>query len=161
MAETDVIRTPDQRLRVFVSSTLQELAAERQAVRDAVRVRVPVILDGEIVVLHAGRPDFGVLQSRMHVRRPTRRLIESAPVRMYLFDLLYRGPGSLLEPPTPSAGPTLRASAWTPIRSGPRHGSATTRGPSWPSACSTAWREWWASRWRPVTTQAGAETGSR
>src|ERR1700742_2472931 len=36
MAETDVIRTPDQRLRVFVSSTLQELAAERQAVRDAV-----------------------------------------------------------------------------------------------------------------------------
>ena len=36
MAETDVIRTPDQRVRVFVSSTLQELAAERQAVRDAV-----------------------------------------------------------------------------------------------------------------------------
>src|SRR6202046_5949351 len=36
MAETDVISTPDQRLRVFVSSTLQELAAERQAVRDAV-----------------------------------------------------------------------------------------------------------------------------
>jgi predicted ATPase len=31
-----VIRTPDQRLRVFVSSTLGELAAERQAVRDAV-----------------------------------------------------------------------------------------------------------------------------
>ena len=36
MAETDLIRTPDQRLRVFVSSTLQELAAERQAVRGAV-----------------------------------------------------------------------------------------------------------------------------
>src|SRR5262249_44106154 len=36
MAETDGIRTPDQRLRVFVSSALQELAAERQAVRDAV-----------------------------------------------------------------------------------------------------------------------------
>jgi hypothetical protein len=36
MAETDVIRTPDQRLRVFVGSTLQELAAERRAVRDAV-----------------------------------------------------------------------------------------------------------------------------
>src|SRR6516162_5428359 len=31
-----VIRTPDQRLRVFVSSTLRELAPERQAVRDAV-----------------------------------------------------------------------------------------------------------------------------
>jgi Domain of unknown function (DUF4062) len=36
MAETDVIRTPDQRVRVFVSSTLQELAPERRAVRDAV-----------------------------------------------------------------------------------------------------------------------------
>ena len=36
MAETDVIRTPDQRLRVFVSSTLRELAAEREAARDAV-----------------------------------------------------------------------------------------------------------------------------
>ena len=36
MAQTDVIGTPDQRLRVFVSSTLQELAAERQAVREAV-----------------------------------------------------------------------------------------------------------------------------
>jgi predicted ATPase len=36
MAETDVIRTPDQRVRVFVSSVLGELAAERAAVRDAV-----------------------------------------------------------------------------------------------------------------------------
>ena len=47
MAETDLIRTPDQRLRVFVSSTLQELAAERQAARDAVtRLRlVPVMFE--------------------------------------------------------------------------------------------------------------------
>src|ERR1700751_2528757 len=45
MAETDVIRTPDQRLRVFVSSTLQELAAERQAVRDAVnRLRLGAVM---------------------------------------------------------------------------------------------------------------------
>src|SRR5215471_11996320 len=36
MAETGVIRTPDQRLRVFVSSTLQELAAERRAVQGAI-----------------------------------------------------------------------------------------------------------------------------
>ena len=31
-----VIRTPDQRIRVFVSSTLRELAAERRAVRAAI-----------------------------------------------------------------------------------------------------------------------------
>jgi predicted ATPase len=43
----DLIHTPDQRLRVFVSSTLQEMAAERQAVRDAVtRLRlVPVMFE--------------------------------------------------------------------------------------------------------------------
>ncbi len=47
MSETLVIRTPDQRVRVFVSSTLSELAAERQAVRDAVtRLRlVPVMFE--------------------------------------------------------------------------------------------------------------------
>jgi predicted ATPase len=47
MSETGVIITPDQRLRVFVSSTLQELAAERRAVRDAVtRLRlVPVMFE--------------------------------------------------------------------------------------------------------------------
>jgi predicted ATPase len=45
MAETDLISTPDQRLRVFVSSTLQELAAERQAVRDAVtRLRLAPVM---------------------------------------------------------------------------------------------------------------------
>jgi predicted ATPase len=37
MAETDLIRTPDQRVRVFISSSLGELAAERRAARDAVR----------------------------------------------------------------------------------------------------------------------------
>ncbi len=35
-AGTPVIRTPDQRLRVFVSSTLAELAEERAVVRAAV-----------------------------------------------------------------------------------------------------------------------------
>ena len=62
----------------------------------AERVQVPVILDGEIVALHDGRPDFGVLQSRMHVRRPRARLIDSVPVQLYVFDLLYRGEDSLL-----------------------------------------------------------------
>ena len=33
---TPVIRTPDQRVRVFVSSTLDELAAERAAAREAI-----------------------------------------------------------------------------------------------------------------------------
>jgi predicted ATPase len=42
-----VIRTPDQRVRVFISSTLQELSAERTAAQDAVtRLRlVPVMFE--------------------------------------------------------------------------------------------------------------------
>src|SRR2546428_12439511 len=42
---TAVIRTPDQRLRAFVSSTLQELAEERAAARDAIlRVHLAPVL---------------------------------------------------------------------------------------------------------------------
>jgi bifunctional non-homologous end joining protein LigD len=49
----------------------------------------PAVLDGEIVALRDGRPDFGLLQSRMHVQRPTERLLRSIPVEYYVFDLLY------------------------------------------------------------------------
>jgi hypothetical protein len=37
MAQMDVILTPYQRVRVFISSTLQELAEERAAARRAIR----------------------------------------------------------------------------------------------------------------------------
>ena len=37
MAQTNVILTPDQRVRVFISSTLEELADERAAARRAIR----------------------------------------------------------------------------------------------------------------------------
>jgi bifunctional non-homologous end joining protein LigD len=59
-------------------------------------VTEPVILDGEIVALREGRPDFGLLQTRMHVQRPTGLLLRSAPVLFYVFDLLHRGDRSLL-----------------------------------------------------------------
>ncbi len=48
------------------------------------------IVDGEIVALDAeGRPDFGVMQQRMNVARPSRTLVTEAPVIFYLFDVLY------------------------------------------------------------------------
>ena len=47
----------------------------------AERVSAPVILDGEIVALRGGRPDFGLLQSRMHVQRPDDTLLRRAPVQ--------------------------------------------------------------------------------
>jgi hypothetical protein len=43
MAEPDVILTPDQRVRVFISSALEELAAERAAARRGSVVRVAIL----------------------------------------------------------------------------------------------------------------------
>ncbi|MFY9807072.1 MAG: non-homologous end-joining DNA ligase [Pseudonocardiaceae bacterium] len=49
----------------------------------------PVLLDGEIVTLNdAGRPDFGLLQQRMHVRAPSPWLVDRIPISYYVFDLL-------------------------------------------------------------------------
>jgi bifunctional non-homologous end joining protein LigD len=39
------------------------------------RVDGPVIVDGEIIAIGQGRPDFELLQSRMHVRHPPGRLV--------------------------------------------------------------------------------------
>ncbi len=59
----------------------------------------PVLLDGELVTLDQhGRPNFGRLQSRMHVRHPSPALVRSAPVLFYVFDLLHLD-GSLLAKP--------------------------------------------------------------
>jgi len=60
------------------------------------RVCAPVIVDGEIVALHADRPDFGMLQARMHLRRPRPELTGSIPVQLHLFDLLHLGGQPLL-----------------------------------------------------------------
>ncbi len=63
------------------------------------QVAVPVILDGEIIAVRGGRPDFGLLQSRMHVGRPPDALVRRAPVQLYLFDVLHAGGESLLARP--------------------------------------------------------------
>jgi bifunctional non-homologous end joining protein LigD len=63
------------------------------------RVDGPVILDGEIIAIGQGRPDFGLLQSRTRVRDPTGELVRRAPVQLYLFDLLHHHGQSLLALP--------------------------------------------------------------
>ena len=59
-----------------------------------------VVVDGELVALDEhGRPDFGLLQHRMHITTPTAELIERIPVQYVVFDLLHRKDRSLLELP--------------------------------------------------------------
>ena len=52
-----------------------------------------LVLDGEVVAFDpdTGRPSFGLLQKRMHLRseRAVRRLADSAPVTYVVFDLLF------------------------------------------------------------------------
>jgi bifunctional non-homologous end joining protein LigD len=49
-----------------------------------------LVLDGEIVACGPdGAPSFGELQKRMHVARPSRALLESTPVALHLFDVLF------------------------------------------------------------------------
>lgn len=56
------------------------------------------ILDGEFATFdRRGRTDFGLLQSRMHVRRPTSTLVTSTPVTFLIFDVLHVNDTSLLD----------------------------------------------------------------
>lgn len=62
----------------------------------------PCVLDGELVALDvAGRPSFGALQRRMHVRDPAqvRRLVSQVPVTYLAFDLLRLDGADLMSRP--------------------------------------------------------------
>ena len=56
-----------------------------------------VLLDGELVALVDGVPDFGALQSRMHVRSPNPALVSATPVTFVPFDVLHLEDRSLLD----------------------------------------------------------------
>ena len=59
------------------------------------------VLDGEIVVLRDGKPDFRGLLSReqAHGKHRIQSLMRSLPATYVVFDLLYRDHGSLMERP--------------------------------------------------------------
>ncbi len=70
-----------------VTATYPELAA----------LRTPdALLDGEIVALTDGLPDFGALQTRMHVRAPSAALVAATPMTFICFDVLHLQDRSLL-----------------------------------------------------------------
>lgn len=69
-----------------------------------------VLLDGEIVALTPeGRPDFGLLQARMHVRGPSARLQATTPVTFMAFDLLHHQGRSLVDLPYDDRRASLEA----------------------------------------------------
>jgi len=60
-----------------------------------------IVLDGEIVALQNGRPDFGVLQNRMNLTKQAdvERAAKDVAVHYMAFDLLYADGESLLRRP--------------------------------------------------------------
>ena len=69
---------------------------ELEALVDQVAGR-PMLLDAEVVVFDkAGRSDFSLIQTRMHVRRPAATLVAGTPVQLMIFDLLHLDDQSLL-----------------------------------------------------------------
>ena len=90
-----IVTVADDRVRLVsrngndVTAAYPELQTPPTGMPDAV-------LDGEIVAIGPdGRPDFGLLQHRMHVRNPSPKLVEEVPVDLILFDVLWVG-GELL-----------------------------------------------------------------
>jgi len=78
-----------------VAATYPELAGLAHQLRDR-----RMILDGEVVAFdEAGRPSFGELQARMHVRAPGRALLDRVPVSILVFDLLHLDGTSLVGAP--------------------------------------------------------------
>lgn len=70
---------------------------ELRGLAEQVGVR-SVVLDGEVVAFGAGGvPDFGLLQSRMHVTRPSAGLLSATPVTYLVFDVLLAGGVALLD----------------------------------------------------------------
>jgi bifunctional non-homologous end joining protein LigD len=79
-----------------VASTYPELRAIGD---DALRANGAVV-DGEIVAFDPrGRPNFGQLQARMHVLRPSAELVARVPVTFLVFDVCFLAGDSLLRVP--------------------------------------------------------------
>lgn len=77
-------------LRLF-SRNARDISASYPEVATAAELEDGLVLDGELVALDTwGRPDFGLLQHRMGVTRPTPELLERVPVQYVVFDVLHR-----------------------------------------------------------------------
>ncbi|HVM27717.1 MAG TPA: non-homologous end-joining DNA ligase [Mycobacteriales bacterium] len=85
------------RLRLTSRNGNDVTAAYPELAGLAAQLDTAALLDGEVVAFSGGRPDFGVLQSRMHARRPPPALLREVPVTLMLFDVLHLGDRSLLD----------------------------------------------------------------
>lgn len=60
-----------------------------ELVESGIGAKHSLLLDGEIIAWDStGRPNFGLLQQRMHVRAPSPQLRARVPVGIHLFDVL-------------------------------------------------------------------------
>lgn len=69
------------------------------------------VMDGEIVVLKDGKPDFGLLMQREQARTPfkIRQLVRALPATYIAFDLLFEGYRSIMSEPLTARRERLQA----------------------------------------------------
>lgn len=91
--EADGYRLMNRR-RVFMNERYPDLSFMK-------RLPPGIVLDGEIVVLRDGKPDFPLLQSREQARTPhrVRSLGQSTPATYVAFDMLYAEYQSIMNQP--------------------------------------------------------------
>jgi hypothetical protein len=147
-SDRPLIRTPDQRLRVFVSSTLQELAAERAAVRRAIeQLHLTPVMFELGARPHAPRSLYRAYLSQSHVFvgiywqrygwvAPDESVsgLEDEYLRASVLpQLLYvKHPAPEREPAWPSCSLASRSTTGRPIAGSRRR----TSSPTW---CRTTW----------------------
>lgn len=102
------IHTDGSRVRIF-SRTLDEITVRFPEIEQAARTLPACALDGEIVAFSDRILPFATLQSRIGRRKVTEKLLESAPVVFFAFDLLYDRDGAILDLPLHERLVRLRA----------------------------------------------------
>ncbi len=94
------IHKEGERIRVY-SRTMDDVTASfPDVVRGLHTLRADFILDGEIIVLKAGRiQPFSSLQRRLGRKQPSEAILQEAPAHFVGFDVLYHQGDILLERP--------------------------------------------------------------
>ena len=153
-----VIRTPDQRLRVFISSTLGELAEERQAVARAIAALrlTPVLFEAgarphrpaELYRAYLAQSDVFIgLYWQRYGQVPAGRAVSGLEEELELS----AGMPRLLYVKTPAPGREPRlAERLARVREEASYRQFTTHPPSWAGWCARTWRRCSASGSSPA-----------
>lgn len=154
-----VVAAAGERVRISSRTGNDVTAGYPEITAAALGVGRSVLLDGELIALdERGRPDFGLLQQRMHLRAPrsgdTRPHAHRSHLARHHRSSPPPGPGR--SPISPRCRPVT---AGTTVLVGNRHGRTVKADIADPDSFRRTWSESCAPR-RPTSGTSRARTGS-